>query len=151
MKKRAIATCIILFVILLAISLYLLVFYTPVCETQNCFSDNLVQCSRSLYVYDGNDTLMQYKIIKSVSVDGADKCKVNVKILQIKTGSQELSVLEGKDMDCFIDLGVLTTPEKNLKNCHGLLKEELQEITIQKMHSQIVENLGKISNATSTS
>ena len=56
--------------------------------------------------------------------------------------------LEGKDMDCFLKLGLVISPEKSLKDCHGLLKEDIQEMIIQRMHSQIVENLGKINEET---
>ena len=39
-------------------------------------------------------------------------------------------------------------PESNTKNCHGLLKEAIQEVVINRMYSEIVQNLGKISEET---
>ena len=47
-------------------------------------------------------------------------------------------------MSCFYDFGIAEYPEKDLSKCHGRLKEELQRIVIEKLHSHILENLGKI-------
>ena len=35
-------------------------------------------------------------------------------------------------------------PVENLGLCHGLLKEGLQDLIIKKMHTYIIENMGKI-------
>jgi hypothetical protein len=51
-------------------------------------------------------------------------------------------------MVCAIPFGIMMQPEENLKVCHGILKEEIQELIITRMHAQIVENLGKISEET---
>ena len=87
---------------------------------------------------------MEYKILGKEG----NSCNVYVQLLQLKKGAVELTILENKDMICSLPFGVLQEPEKNLKNCHGRLKEEIQNIIIQRMHSQIVENLGKISEET---
>ena len=35
-------------------------------------------------------------------------------------------------------------PESDINNCHGLLKEGLQDLFISKLHRYIVQNLGEI-------
>jgi hypothetical protein len=39
----------------------------------------------------------------------------------------------------------MSSPEDDLSRCTGQLKENLQEIIIQKLHAYVVENLGQIS------
>jgi hypothetical protein len=65
-------------------------------------------------------------------------------MLQIKKGKQELASLEGEEMVCALPSGVLISPESNLKDCSGKLKENIQDIVISRMHTQIVENLDQI-------
>jgi len=47
-------------------------------------------------------------------------------------------------MLCEIPLRVVVAPESNLKNCHGLLKEEMQSLIIEKMHAYVTANLEEI-------
>jgi len=53
--------------------------------------------------------------------------------------------MEGKEMVCYLPLGTITSPQGNLANCHGLLKEEMQSLIINRLHNYIVNNLGQIS------
>ena len=39
--------------------------------------------------------------------------------------------------------GIPIYPEKDLSKCHGRLKEELQAIIINKLHTYIIENIGE--------
>jgi len=55
-----------------------------------------------------------------------------------------MSVLEGKDMLCYLPLGSISAPQENLARCHGSLKEEMQAIIIKRLHNYIVDNLGEI-------
>jgi hypothetical protein len=144
MKRGVVAAIVILLVVVLAAATYLWYFYYPVCQEKECFSEKLVACSRASFIADNPETVFEYKIIGKTKEDSIEKCKTNVRLIQLKQGSQELAILEGKEMYCLTDLGTLIAPEENLKNCHGLLKEELQELTIQKLHSQIVSNLGEL-------
>lgn len=146
MKKRVVILSILLILALigLVMSAYYIYFFMHKCSTQECFYNALTQCKKTLYISENADSDMEYKILGREN----DKCNVYVRLLQIKKGSAELAILEDKDMICSLPYGVLEEPEKNLKNCHGRLKEEIQNIIIQRMHSQIVENLGKISEET---
>ena len=139
MKKSLIVSIIVIVLILIA-GAYFLFFYTPKCNDEVCFSDKLINCKRASFISENTDTVLGYNILGASS----GKCETNVKLLQIKAGNQELSGLENLDMNCFTDIGVLILPEKNLKNCHGLLKEAIQEITIERMHTQLFNNLEQI-------
>jgi hypothetical protein len=132
---------IILVIVLLAIvGVYFWFFYSPICKDSSCFSQKLVDCKRASFISETPELVFQYNILgKSLG-----KCDVRVKLLQVKVGTSELSSLENKEMTCSNDLGVLITPEKNLKNCHGLLKETIQDITIERMHTQLFNNLENI-------
>lgn len=124
----------------LLVSLYFIIIYSTGCQDESCFSDALVKCKRTNYLKDTTETLTEYKILSKTE----RTCKVNVKLVQIKQGSVELGPLEGKEMQCILPLGTYMKPEENIKNCHGLLKEGVQEIMIQRMHSELVENIGQI-------
>ena len=62
-----------------------------------------------------------------------------------KEGSVNLKSLEGKDMNCYRDIGNNENPKSDLEKCHGDLKEEIQALIIKNMNSYILENVGKIS------
>lgn len=146
MQKKVVMLSVLLAVVLigLMISAYFIYFFMHKCTSQECFYSSLVNCKKTSYLNDNADTTMQYNILGKQD----NRCAVKVELLQVKKGSIELAVLENKQMVCSTDLGVITDPEKNLQNCHGTLKEEIQNIIIQRMHSQIVENLGKIGEET---
>ena len=135
------------FIVLLIIVLLLIIlglffkFYYPLCENEECFSDSLIKCSKAGYYSETSDTTIFYKILGKEK----DKCQVFVQLKTVKQGSIELLALEEKTMICDIPLKTYIKPEQNIKNCHGELREEVQEIMIQRMHSQILENIGDIS------
>jgi hypothetical protein len=143
MKKRLIVLGVLLVLILigLVISGYYLYSNVNTCSSQECFYNSLSDCRKTSYISDTPETTIQYSIL-GIS---RGKCDVNVKMLQVKKGTVELSALEDKEMVCSLPLDLVVDPEKDLKNCHGILKEEIQNIIIQRMHAQIVENIGKIS------
>lgn len=147
MKKRWIVLSALLLIVLacLIAASYFSYFYITQCDTKACFDSALLDCKRISFVNDGADTVTSYKILGEEN----GKCAVYVKLLTVKRGTAELGVLQGKDMICSSTLGVIVEPEKNLKDCHGTLKEEIQNIIIQRMHAQIVENIGKIGEETS--
>jgi len=139
--KKEVKIVLIASIIVIAIALaYILIFYTPECANEECFAEHLVNCQKASYIRNGEETINYYKILGKED----NQCLVKVKMLQIKKGNIELSVLEGKEMVCSLPLGVLASPEQNLKNCQGLLKETIQEIVIDRMHSQLLENIGEI-------
>ncbi len=140
--KKLIIVSLIMVVVLAAVFLtWFLYPFTKDCPNRECFSEALVFCERAQWLNDDNEATWLY------TIKGQDegRCEVEVELLQAKQGEQELSNIEGKNMICRLPLKTMTIPEQNLESCHGLLKEELQDLIIKKMHSYIIENLGEIS------
>jgi hypothetical protein len=131
---------IVISVIGLAISFYFIVVYSSTCGDEDCFSSALVKCDKGIYLKETAETITEYKI----SGEKQGFCEIEVELIQIKQGSAELISLEGEGMVCLSPLGTYLKPEENLKECHGLLKEGIQEIMIQRMHSELIENIGQI-------
>ncbi|MBI2628642.1 hypothetical protein HYW74_01000 [Candidatus Pacearchaeota archaeon] len=140
-KRRVAGILSILFVIILILAIYLTFIYAPTCKDIACWEAKLVKCSKAKYLNDAKDISWFYTIKERAG----DKCVVNAKALTIKRGLESAMVLEGKNMDCFLPLGVITDPEINPNICHGRLKEEMQTLIIQKLHQYIVSNIGEIS------
>jgi len=141
MKKEGIVIVLLILVLFaIAAAVYYGFFYSPLCESQDCFSKAIVKCNKATYLSDNSATIIEYKILGKAG----DKCKISMKLVELKIGTVELMGLQGKEMTCLLPYGVLTYPEENPKMCSGELKEGMQEIVIDRMHSQIVSNLGKI-------
>jgi len=127
-------------VVLLAIG-YFMFFFSYKCGDLGCFQAHQVKCSKARFLNDADDATWFYKIKGKES----GKCKIYVEMKQVKTGTLEKGRLKGKSMNCFVPLKSIVSPESDLLECHGELKEELQRIIINKLHSYIVDNLGEIS------
>lgn len=138
--RKELMIVIFLILVVLVVAGHFLFFYRIDCLNEECFSKAIINCDRATFVRDTNETINYYTIQGS----GNEGCEINVKLLQIKKGTAELSVLEGQEMTCYTPKNTLVLPETDLNNCHGLLKEAIQELVIQRMHKQIVENLGQI-------
>jgi len=133
---------IILGIIFLAVALGLVFmnfFYYFNCETKECFEEKLSECRRAKFVSSG-----QMVFEERIKGKSGENCVVNVKLLRGDLGERDSLKLEGKDMDCYLALGVVISPESNIGNCHGLLKEGLQDLIISKQHRYIVQNIGEI-------
>lgn len=140
-KRHFKIIAIVALLVVIFISAYFVFFYKPsACTTPECFLTAMQSCSKKSYVNDAPEASWEYQI-KGVE---NGQCKVNVKLLLAKQGELGIDKLIGLDMDCYYPSGISTYPEKDLNNCHGLLKEELQNIIINKLHSYIIENLGQI-------
>ena len=63
--------------------------------------------------------------------------------MRLKKGDLDLEVLDGESMVCDV-LGFKNYPEEDISRCSGKLKEEMQEIVIQRMHDYLLENLGDL-------
>jgi hypothetical protein len=126
------------------VSSYFIYFYSKQCSDEVCFSNALVKCSRMDFIRDDGNNIIKYYILGKQN----EYCRVKAQIIQVKKGTVELAILEGKDMTCLLPLGIITDSLKNINECHGSLKEEIQNIIIQRMHSQIIENIGKIREGT---
>ena len=141
-KRKVILIMSIILVLVLIAALYFQFIFTIPCKDESCFNANLEICERANYLNELKDATWQYKIIGK----SGNSCEIEVHLLQIKQGIIETGRLEGETMNCFMTLGVVDAPEKDISKCHGLLKEELQNIIIQKLHSYILSNIGEVSD-----
>lgn len=147
MKKRGIILTIIIIVLAFAIATYFVFFYSTNCGSdENCWKTKLETCSKARFTNDAGEIIWEYKILRKQN----DDCLVNVKVLRIVDGLQKTRILEGKSMKCSLPFGAYTVPERDVTLCHGLLKEEIQTLMIDKLHQYVLENIGEISDELSS-
>lgn len=109
------------------------------CTDKVCFDDGLRNCDKAKYI-GGDEMIFEYYI----SGKKGDSCEVEVKLLQGELNNADSKVLEGQVMTCMLPLGVVMSPESDISLCHGLLKEGLQDLVIRKLHTYLVQNLGRL-------
>jgi hypothetical protein len=126
-------------IVLLGFAFYLM-FDSKECYDLGCFQNSMINCRLATYINEEPEASWKYDI----RGDEDDLCEIEVTLLAAKHGSLKLKKYEGHSMGCFYGLGVWTYPEKELVNCHGRLKEDLQEIIINNLHSYVVDNIGEI-------
>lgn len=140
--KEILKFIIIVFIFLVILTLvYYFLFYTRVCKDKECFANSLVKCDKASWINDAEEATWLYTI-KGIS---DSSCEVEVKLLIIKKGKIEMEKAQGKSMSCYIPLNTFVSPEQDLGRCSGVLKEEMQDLLIKRLHSYILENLGKVS------
>lgn len=140
MAKKVILLAGILSMIILIILGYYLFFNEKKCSNEECFKQAFEKCSRNSLVKENDQSVWLYRIIGKTNKG----CLMEVKLLKIKQGSIENEKLIGETMTCDVSKQNALAPESDLTKCSGLLKEGIQEIIIQKMHSYILKNLGQI-------
>ena len=126
-------------ILVLAYATWLFFFNYEDCDSFECFTANLESCERARYV-GGNKMIFEYTILRATD----DKCVVNVELLQGELNNQDSIILEGQEMICKVPKGIVMLPGSDISRCSGALKEGLQDLVIQKIHSYIVQNLGRI-------
>lgn len=139
-KNFAFIIIIILAVLAVLLGGYFMFFYSQKCMNKECFNSALSACKRAEFIKEADDASWLYKIAGRSN----EECKVIVKMLQLKQGNIEMAVLEGKEMACYLAFGSVAEPQENINKCSGSLKEEMQKIIINRLHSYITENLGEI-------
>lgn len=139
-KKIVRIVLIAVFVIFALAIIYLNFIYTPRCQNYECWQKYMTKCKKVSFVNEQTEASWGY-IIKGKK---DNKCSIEVTLLLAKQGELRITNLVGKKMMCAYPLGITTYPEKDLSACTGLLKEELQTRSINKLHAYILENLGKV-------
>jgi hypothetical protein len=140
--KKAIFILVVIFVIVGIVAgawFYFAKIYTKTCAEKNCFDSYLAKCKKANFVSSG-DLNYNYKILGK----NGKNCDIKVEVLSGAVSDDELSNLKGKSMVCSLPLGVVAVPEENINFCHGILKEEIQDMIISKLNVYIAENVGKI-------
>lgn len=141
-KKRGIFIIIIVILtIVIALLVYFNFIYQRNCSSLQCFNSAMLNCDKAVYISDTDSAVWKYTILESKN----NQCIINTKIIQLKEGSTELLTLEGKSMACYVPLGFSGSPSQNLVACHGILKEEMQDLLIKRLHLYVTEHIGQIS------
>ncbi|MBU1050977.1 MAG: hypothetical protein KJ718_00280 [Nanoarchaeota archaeon] len=130
----------VLALVFIALAVRTTFFYSPMCQTFECYEKLMRQCKPANYLNDGEEATWRYEI--TGIEDSA--CVVKVTLLQSKVGELGMERLAGYSMECGFPKGVVAYPEKDLGMCHGRLKEEMQGIIIKRLHTYIVDNIGEI-------
>jgi len=140
LRKKVGLALIALITLLVIFSVYLMFFYSVPCNDKDCFDNAMLKCKKVSLIKEYEEASWLYRIIGG---SGEDNCRVEVKLLKLKEGSIDSEKLQGKSMICDV-LKTETRPEQDTSKCSGVLKEELQDIIIKRMHEYILENLGEI-------
>jgi len=141
MVKKVVIILSAVIVVVVILALYFTFSYTKSCKDASCFNSALTKCSKASYINEAEDASWFY----SIKGKHSGECEIEVELLQLKQGTNVIAGLEGESMLCYTPIGVITSPQANLDKCHGLLKEDMQSLVINKLHNYIVENLGQIS------
>jgi len=136
-------------ILLLIAALYFLYFYKVNCSSRECFDEELAECNSAGFIEDSATAAWQYDIegkgiMCLFSKNYCENCKVDVKLLQIKEGSVDSAKLEGLDMVCTLPFELVVNPQDDLSKCHGPLKEQMQELMINRLHAYVLSHVGEI-------
>jgi len=143
LQRKVGIALIILFIALIIFLSYFLIFYAKPCVDTDgkCFVDAMSNCDRVSWIKEDSQSSWLYTIEGNTQ---DESCKVNIKLLKVKSGPLESEKLQGKDMTCIVRKGQTQFPEKDISKCSGELKEVLQELIIQRMHDYLIQNFGEI-------
>lgn len=139
-KKVFIWIFTILFLIVLPIAIYFTFFFYYDCADYACFLSHQIKCDKTKFTNNLEDATWKYRVLGKDS----ESCQIEVTLLSVTKGSVELGKLQGKSMVCDLEIGSNLKPEADVSKCHGILKEELQQLMINKLHSYIISNLGSL-------
>jgi hypothetical protein len=131
----------ILLIALLIFAGYFLFYYTKPCEDTKCFVKSIEACKKASFVKEDEKASWLYTTAKS---SGSKYCIINVKLLNLKQGLIDSENLQGKEMNCNVSRSDSEYPENKIEQCTGPLKEEMQNIIIQRMHEYLLKNIGEI-------
>ena len=127
-------------IIVLLAAIYFTFFFYYSCDDMACFQAHQEKCVKTKFINDEQDTTWKY----TIRGKEGGTCRINVEALTIKKGDIDKQKLEGKEMDCYLPLGSIVEPESDLARCTGELKEDMQNLIIQRLHAYIIENVDEI-------
>ncbi len=139
-KRLIIASIILLLGIIIFLAYYLFYYYTP-CYEKECFEKAILKCKRVSWTKDDAQSSWFYRIYGNAQ---GESCRIEVTLVKMKHGTTDSERLQGKQMICTHKKGETRFPEENIKDCSGALKEEMQDIIIQRMHNYLLKNVGEI-------
>ena len=140
-KRKVGFSLIILIIALVLFTGYFFLFYERPCNDIECFVDAMKNCRPVSWIREDEQASWLYAIKGS---SAGDTCKIKVKLLEVKQGTIDSEELEGETMVCIQQKGDTRFPDKDISSCNGKLKEDLQDLIIQRMHNYLLENVGQI-------
>ena len=120
--------------------IYLNFFYVKECKNYECWQEQMKKCSKAKFVNEVTEASWGYEIKGTEERE----CSIDVTLLIAKEGELGINKLLGHKMTCSYPKGIAAYPEQDLSKCHGILKEELLTIKLNKYHAYLLENLGKV-------
>jgi len=139
-QKLVISFAILTLVLIIFLTYYFF-YYEKSCANEECFKKAFDKCSRTNFIKENDQASWLYQIIGNTE---KSKCQVRVTLMNLKQGTIENQVLEEKSMICGVIRDNALNCEGDLSSCTGILKEQMQEIIIQRMHNYILKNVGEI-------
>lgn len=141
MKGRLLIALLIIIIGLIGFFVWLSFFRFDACSTEECFTDAMTTCKNAYWTKEDSQAAWRYRILGSGE---EDSCLVEVTLTEMKSGTIDIEKLQNKHMVCDYLKTDTRWPETTIERCKGELKEELQEIIIQRMHKYLLENVGEI-------
>ncbi|PIN77877.1 hypothetical protein COV15_01115 [Candidatus Woesearchaeota archaeon CG10_big_fil_rev_8_21_14_0_10_34_12] len=140
LERKTLAVILVLIVVLIGI--YFLAFHEKKCSDKACFEERIAKCKRTSFINEKSDMVLKYNVIGKIG----GKCRTDVLVLEVKKGTSDVVVLNGKKMSCLTPIGVISYPEEDISKCSGKLKEDVQTLIINRMYTYVLENMGKIND-----
>jgi len=141
LKKRLLIAMIILIIAIVIYLIYLMIFQAKECKDINCYQQAMADCNKIWFIKKDPSSVWRYEILGNAK---GDACNIEVRLLKMREGAIEIEDLQDKKMICKIQKSSTAFPEKDMSQCTGVLREELQEILIQRMHNYLLENIGEL-------
>ena len=141
LKKRMFLSLLILAIGVIMFIIFMLLIYVPTCDDNTCFYNALANCKRVSWIREDAKAVWSYKILGPST---ADNCRISVQLTKMKEGTIDTESLQGDKMTCTIQKDLVKYPEENMQYCTGVLKEDIQGIIIERMHSYLLKNLGEV-------
>lgn len=139
--QRLIISLIILCIALIIFLGYYFIYSEKSCSDQECFKSAFENCKRVNFIKEDSQASWLYQIIGKSE---KSRCFVKVTLIELKKGTIETEVLQDKSMVCNTIRDNALNAEGDLNECTGILKEEMQEIIIQRMHNYLLKNIQDI-------
>lgn len=130
-----------LIIILIVAFLFYRVFFPISCDDKNCFVQGLKTCRHVSWIKEDAESAWLLTIL---GANQKDSCNVNLRLLNIKKGTVDSEKLMGKEMACNIMRTETRFPPDDISQCTGILKEEIQDILIKRMHDYLLKNIGEL-------
>lgn len=142
--KEVVGKLILVFATMIALSFAFYYTLEPKpCQSFACFQEKMSACKPVQYVNEEPEASWKYEIVRKTS----QGCNIEVTLLSAKEGDLRLQDFEGHSMLCTYQHGLVTYPDKDMSVCHGLLKEDLQGLIIEKLHDYLLANLLDVQEA----